>query len=42
LLVTMGLDPAWRISWIVGVPWIGLLTAVYLIRKRMKREAVSS
>jgi L-asparagine transporter-like permease len=42
LLVTMGLDPAWRISWIVGVPWIGLLTAVYLIRKRSKREAVSS
>jgi L-asparagine transporter-like permease len=42
LLVTMGLDPAWRISWIVGVPWIGLLTAVYLIRKRTKREAVSS
>jgi len=34
LLITMGLDPAWRISWIVGVPWIGLLTIAYFVRKR--------
>jgi L-asparagine transporter-like permease len=35
LLITMGLDPAWRISWVVGVPWIGLLTAAYFMRKRL-------
>ncbi len=34
LLITMGLSPDWRISWIVGVPWLGLLTFAYLIRKR--------
>jgi L-asparagine transporter-like permease len=34
LLTTMGLDPVWRISWIVGVPWLALLTAAYLIRKK--------
>jgi L-asparagine transporter-like permease len=39
LLITMGLDPAWRISWIVGVPWIGLLTAAYFIWKRSRRSS---
>jgi L-asparagine transporter-like permease len=34
LLITMGLSPDWRISWIVGVPWLGLLTLAYLLRKR--------
>jgi amino acid transporter, AAT family len=33
LLVTMGLDPAWNISWIVGVPWLALLTAAYFTWK---------
>lgn len=42
VLITMGLDPTWRISWIVGVPWIGLLTAAYFLRKDRKGEAVSS
>ena len=35
LLVTMALDPDWRLSWIVGVPWLGLLTLAYFIWKRM-------
>jgi len=34
LLITMGISPDWRISWIVGVPWLGLLTLAYLLRKR--------
>jgi L-asparagine transporter-like permease len=34
LLITMGVSPDWRISWIVGVPWLGLLTLAYLLRKR--------
>ena len=24
----------WRISWIVGVPWLALLSAVYFLLKR--------
>lgn len=40
LLITMGLDPAWRISWIVGVPWIGLLTAAYFIWRSSKGRSV--
>jgi AAT family amino acid transporter len=33
VLVTMGLDPAWNISWIVGVPWLVLLSLAYFIWK---------
>jgi L-asparagine transporter-like permease len=34
ILVTMGLDTEfWNISWIVGVPWLAVLTAVYLVRR---------
>ena len=37
ILVTMGLDTGfWNISWIVGVPWLALLTAVYFVRRRMR------
>jgi L-asparagine transporter-like permease len=34
LLVTMGLDKDWNISWMVGVPWLLLVTAAYFIWKR--------
>ena len=34
VLVTMGLDKDWNISWIVGVPWLVLLSAAYFILKR--------
>jgi L-asparagine transporter-like permease len=34
LLVTMGLDKDWYVSWVVGVPWLGLLTLAYLVWKR--------
>ena len=34
ILVTMGLDAEfWNISWIVGIPWLGVLTAAYFIRR---------
>jgi amino acid transporter, AAT family len=33
ILITMGLDKDWNVSWIVGVPWLILLTAAYFIWK---------
>jgi L-asparagine transporter-like permease len=33
VLVTMGLDPNWNVSWIVGVPWLVLLSLAYLVWK---------
>jgi len=37
VLVTMGLDKeTWRISWIVGVPWIALVSAAHFILKARK------
>jgi L-asparagine transporter-like permease len=37
ILVTMGLDTEfWNISWIVGVPWLVLLSAAYLLWKRRR------
>jgi L-asparagine transporter-like permease len=34
VLVTMLLDPDWRLSWIVGVPWLGALTVAYFVWKK--------
>ncbi|RKE39477.1 amino acid/polyamine/organocation transporter (APC superfamily) [Paraburkholderia sp. BL23I1N1] len=41
ILITMGLDTEfWDISWIVGVPWLIAVSAVYLIyRKRLSQAA---
>lgn len=34
VLITMGLDTAfWDVSWIVGVPWLVLITAAYFVWK---------
>jgi len=33
VLITMGLDRDWRISWIVGVPWLVATSAAYLLWK---------
>ena len=42
VLVTMGLDKeTWRISWIVGVPWLALISAMYFILKARNGRAVS-
>ena len=40
VLITMGLDQAWNVSWIVGVPWLVLLSAAYFVWKR--RRALSN
>jgi L-asparagine transporter-like permease len=34
VLVTMLLDPDWRLSWIVGVPWLGALIVAYFVWKK--------
>ena len=39
LLVTMGLDKDWNVSWMVGVPWLGLLTVAYVIWRRATAAA---
>ncbi len=41
LLVTMGLDKDWRLSWIVGVPWLGALTLGYFLWKRTRASAAT-
>ena len=34
VLITMGLDTEfWNISWIVGVPWLVVISAIYFIRR---------
>ena len=39
VLITMGLDKqVWRISWIVGVPWLLLLSAAYIVM-RLRRAS---
>ena len=35
LLLTMAFDPDWRLSWIVGVPWLGMLTLAYFVWGRL-------
>jgi amino acid transporter, AAT family len=44
ILVTMGLDKEiWYISWVVGVPWLLLLSAGYFImRARIARAAAAA
>jgi L-asparagine transporter-like permease len=41
LLVTMGLDKDWRVSWMVGVPWLAGLTIVYFLWKRTPAGAAT-
>jgi L-asparagine transporter-like permease len=41
LLVTMGLDKDWRLSWLVGVPWLGVLTLAYVLWKRTRAGAAT-
>ena len=41
VLVTMGLDPDWRLSWIVGVPWLLVLTAAYFARKAVRERGAA-
>jgi AAT family amino acid transporter len=40
ILITMGLDTEfWNISWIVGVPWLLLISAVYFVGRARRRSA---
>ncbi len=41
VLITMALDEGWRISWIVGVPWLALITLVYFIVKARSANAAA-
>ncbi len=42
LLITMGLDTAfWNISWIVGVPWLALLSGAYFVWKSRARRLIA-
>jgi L-asparagine transporter-like permease len=41
VLVTMGTDKDWWLSWIVGVPWLVILTAAYFLVKRRAPAAIS-
>jgi L-asparagine transporter-like permease len=36
VLITMGVDAAWRVSWIVGAPWLVLLSAAWFVWKRRR------
>jgi len=39
IVITMGLNPAWNLSWIIGVPWLLLITGIYFVWKaRQKRR----
>jgi L-asparagine transporter-like permease len=44
VLITMGLDKeVWRISWIVGVPWLVFVSVVYFImRARRVRHSFAA
>jgi len=41
ILITMGLSKDWNASWIVGVPWLMLLTGAYFIWKGRRRTPVA-
>jgi amino acid transporter, AAT family len=41
VLITMGLDPNFSISWKVGVPWIVLISAAYFVWKAKNAPQVS-
>lgn len=42
ILITMGLDTDfWNISWIVGIPWMILISIAYLVWKRVHRDEKS-
>ena len=43
ILLTMAFDTAfWNIAWIVGVPWLVLISAAYFIWKRVNRDSPAS
>ena len=41
VLVTMGLDKDWQLSWVAGVPWLVLLTLIYWVRRAVTGRAAA-
>jgi len=41
VLVTMGLDKDWQLSWVAGVPWLVLLTGIYWVRRLLTGRAAA-
>ena len=39
LAITMALDKDWNVSWMVGLPWLVLLSIAYFVQKRVKPSA---
>ncbi|HEY6514543.1 MAG TPA: amino acid permease [Steroidobacteraceae bacterium] len=37
ILVTMGLDPTFDVSWLYGVPWVALISLAYFVRRARMR-----
>ena len=43
ILVTMGLDPTFDVSWLYGVPWVALISLAYFVRRaRQTRQTLES
>jgi AAT family amino acid transporter len=43
VLVTLGLDKqTWQISWIVGIPWLLLLSVGYFLMKARRARSAAS
>ena len=42
ILVTMGLDPTLRVSWLYGVPWLALVSLAYFVRRAQLRPAAAA
>jgi hypothetical protein len=38
-MITMGLDKDWNTSWIVGWPFLGVLTVAYFVTRRRRSRA---
>ena len=42
VLITMGVDKDWRISWICGVPWLAGLSLAYWVWKASTRSGAAA
>ncbi|HEV7137237.1 MAG TPA: amino acid permease [Steroidobacteraceae bacterium] len=42
ILVTMGLDPTLRVSWLYGVPWLALISVIYFVRRSQLRASAAA
>jgi L-asparagine transporter-like permease len=43
ILVTMGLDPTFDVSWLYGVPWVVLISLAYFVRRAQQtRQALET